>query len=200
MKYRYEIIDSERVSDGFLKLNRYRLKHDLYEGGSSRELIRERLEGLQAASVLLYDPNLDQVVLVEQFRIGALDHQNPPWVLETVGGYIGENESPEDVARREAEEEANCKITELESICTLMVSPGHSVDQIFLFCGRVDASEAGGVFGLDHEGEDIRVVVMDAEQIIAELYDGRVNSTSIIIAVQWLEKERETLRARWLSL
>jgi ADP-ribose pyrophosphatase len=197
MKYSYDILTSEKVFDGFLKVNRYRLTHELYLGGESQELIRERLEGLSASSVLLYDPDLDRVVLVEQFRIGALDQPGHPWMIETIGGLIGQGETPEDVARREAQEEANCEVRELEKICTFMVSPGHSVDRINLFCGRVDASQAGGVHGLDHEGEDIRVVVMDADEAIGELYDGRMNSTSIIIALQWLILNRPRLRKSW---
>ena len=61
MKNKFKLIESKRVFEGFLKINRYRLKHDLYQGGSSRELVRERMEGLQAASVLLYDADLDKV-------------------------------------------------------------------------------------------------------------------------------------------
>jgi ADP-ribose pyrophosphatase len=155
------------------------------------------MEELQASSVLLYDPLLDRVVLIEQFRIGALDQPGNPWVVETVGGYLGAGESPEEVARREALEEADCTIQQLEPICSFMVSPGISVDRIHLFCGLVDASHAGGVHGLDHEGEDIRVLVMDADQAIGELYDGRMNSTSVIIALQWLTLRRDELRQRW---
>ncbi|MEN8179433.1 MAG: NUDIX domain-containing protein [Pseudomonadota bacterium] len=197
MKYSYKLIDNKEVYDGFLKINRYRLTHELYEGGSCDELIRERMEKLRAASVLLYDPKMDQVVLVEQFRIGAIDHQEHPWVIETVGGYLGASETPEEVARREAIEEANCEIRNLEKICEFMVSPGISVDRIHLFCGQVDATKAGGIHGLDHEGEDIRVVVMDAEQAIGELYGGRMNSTSVIIALQWLATQRGELKQRW---
>ncbi len=197
MKFTYKLINNERVLDGFLKVNRYRLTHELYAGGSCAEIVRERMEGLRAASVLLYDPQLEQVVLVEQFRIGAMEHQEHPWVIETVGGYLGANESPEEVARRESIEEADCEIQNLEPICDFMVSPGISVDRIYLFCGQVDASKAGGIHGLDHEGEDIRVVVMEVDQAIGELYGGRMNSTSIIIALQWLAAKREKLKQRW---
>jgi ADP-ribose pyrophosphatase len=197
MQFRYELIETEPVYRGFLKVNRYRLQHDLYLGGKSEVLVRERLEQLRAVSVLLYDPNLDKVVLVEQFRIGAVGKQRVPWVLETVGGFTPQDESDESVARREALEEANCKIGRIEQICEFMVSPGISVDRISLYCAEVDASNAEGVHGLDHEGEDIRVVVMDADAAIAELYDGRANSTSIIIALQWLAINRPALKQRW---
>ena len=197
MRYVYQIIENQPVYEGFLKIHRYCVKHDLFAGGTSAELVRERLEALRASSVLLYDPILDRVVLVEQFRIGALEQPDNPWLVETVGGYVGANEAPEEVARREAVEEANCEIRQLEPICTFMVSPGISVDRIHLFCGQVDASRAGGVHGLDHEGEDIRVLVMDADAAIGELYQGRMNSTSVIIALQWLALNKDALRRRW---
>jgi ADP-ribose pyrophosphatase len=199
MKYSFELLENKRIFDGFLKLNRYRLKHELFAGGNSEVIIRERMERLKAASVLLYDAQLDKVVLVEQFRIGALEHPDHPWVIETVGGYLGDDELPEAVARREALEEADCEIQQLELICEFMVSPGISVDRIHLYCGQVDASKAGGIHGLDHEGEDIRVLVMDADQAIGELYSGRMNSTSVIIALQWLAANRHELRQRWAT-
>ena len=199
MKYRYQILQTEQKYNGFLKLNSYRLKHDLYLGGQSEELVRERLEGLRAAMVLLYDPRLDQVVLVEQFRIGAVGQQETPWVLETVGGLVPDDESDESVARREAVEEANCIIGRMEQICEFMVSPGISVDRIAVFCAEVDSANAAGVHGLDHEGEDIKVVVIKAQEAIAELYTGRANSTSTIIALQWLAMNHAALRERWLQ-
>ena len=199
MNYRFDLLQSEQVYSGFLKLSRYRLRHDLYQGGESETLVRERLEGLRAASVLLYDPRLDQVVLVEQFRIGAVGLEARPWVLETVGGFVPEGESDESVARREAVEEANCAIGRLERICEFMVSPGISVDRIVLFCGEVDSAKAAGVHGLDHEGEDIRVVVMTADEALGELYSGRANSTSILVALQWLALNRLELRERWMA-
>ncbi|MEW8506381.1 MAG: NUDIX domain-containing protein [Candidatus Thiodiazotropha sp.] len=199
MQHKYELLATDPVYRGFLKVNRYLLQHDLYLGGKSEPLIRERLEQLRAVSVLLYDSRLDRVVLVEQFRIGAVGKEPVPWVLETVGGFTPEGESDESVVRREVLEEANCEIGHIEHICEFMVSPGISVDRISLYCAEVDASNAEGVHGLDHEGEDIRVVVMDAEAAIRELYTGRANSTSIIIALQWLAMNRDEIRQKWTS-
>ncbi len=197
MNYTVDLLDTETLYDGFLKLNRYRLRHALFAGGTSPVLVRERIERLRASSVLLYDPDREQVVLVEQFRIGALGQRQRPWLLETVGGYIPAGETPEEVARREALEETGCRLTALEPICTFMVSPGTSVDRIHLFCGRVDASAAAGIHGLEEEGEDIRVVVMEVDEALAELYGGRADSTSLIIGLQWLALHREALRRRW---
>lgn len=199
MKYRYEILEHARVFAGFLKVDRYRLKHDLFLGGESRALVRERLEELRAASVLLFDPVRDEIVLIEQFRIGGLEQPGNPWMLETIGGYIGESENPEEVARRESLEEANCVVKQLVKICDFWVSPGLSSDRIHLYCGQVDATNAAGVHGLEHEGEDIRVVVMKRREAMDELYTGRLNSTSVIIALQWLALHRQELIEKWVS-
>lgn len=198
MKYRYEILDTKPLSEGFLKLNRYRLRHDLFAGGCSDEIERERVEGLQAASVLLYDPERDEVVLIEQFRIGALEEPDGAWLLEIIGGHIGEGESPEEVARRESQEEAGCEVQDLIPVCEFLVSPGTTCERNYLYCGRVDATKADGIHGIDDEGEDIRVLVLKTDAAIGELYGGRINSTTGIIALQWLALHREQIRKQWL--
>ncbi len=143
MKYQFTLLSSETKFHGFLKLNRYQLTHNLFAGGESQVLTRERVESNQAASVLLYDPQMDAVVMVEQFRIGAIERPEGAWLLEVIGGIIEGETAPEEVARREAMEEAGCRIIEIVGICEFMVSPGTSTERIHLFCGRVDASKAG---------------------------------------------------------
>ncbi len=199
MKYQYTILHSETMAEGFLPLKRYRLQHSLFAGGMSAELVRERIEGYQAASLLPYDPVTDEVVLVEQFRIGAMEDAAGAWILEVVGGIIEGDNSPEQVARQESMEESGCEVAELVSICNFLVTPGTSSERIHLFCGRVDSSKANGIHGLDAEGEDIRVVVMSADAAIQGVASGRINSTASIIALQWLALNREQLRQRWLD-
>lgn len=197
MKKHLEVLARETVFDGFLRVDRYRLRHSLYAGGTSRELVRERVERLRAAAILLYDPDADQVVMVEQFRIGAHEAGEGAWLLEVVGGYVPPEESPEAVARREAVEEAGCEVGEIEPIGEFYLSPGTSVERISLYCGRVRAPAGGTVHGLDDEGEDIRVEVLAADAAIAELFTGRVNSTTAIVTLQWLAARRVDLRRRW---
>lgn len=199
MKYEVEIVDTESLYQGFLGIKRFHFRHSLYAGGNSRVLVRERVESFQAASVLLYDPSLDKVVMIEQFRIGAINDAGGPWILEVIGGVVEQGEMPEQVARREAVEEAGCTIKRLTPICNFMVSPGFSTEQIYLFCGEVDASAAGGIHGLEQEGEDIRVEVLSSEEVIGELYGGRINCTSALVAVQWFAMNRDRLRREWLA-
>jgi ADP-ribose pyrophosphatase len=182
---------------GFLTLARYRLRHRLYGGGWSELITRERIEHLNSAAILLYDPSRDQVVMVEQFRIGALECGPGAWVVEPPGGVVAAGEDPATVAVREAREETGCLVTDVQPIASFHVSPGVAAERIHLFCGRTDATSAGGIHGLASEGEDIRVLVLDAPQALDDVRTGRMDTMTAIIALQWLELNRPRLRAIW---
>jgi ADP-ribose pyrophosphatase len=195
---RVQILDKTVCYNGFFRIERYRLRYELFRGGWSRELTRELFERGHAAAVLPYDPVLDAVVLVEQFRIGALEAPGDPWLLEIVAGVIDKpDETPEDVARREAVEEANCYLQDLVHICDYFVSPGGTSERISLFCGKVDAMGVGGVCGLEEEAEDIRVTVVPFSEAIAQFQAGNIRSAAPIIALQWLQLNHDQLRAQW---
>lgn len=196
MNKAFEVLERETVYRGFLKLDRYRLRHESFHGGMCAEVRREQIAGLNAVSVLPYDPVRDQVVLIEQFRIGVIADEQGPWILEPIGGYRPDNESAESVARREGSEEAGLAFARMESIGNFYVSPGLSSERIALFCAEVDTRLAGGIHGLPEEGEETRVVVMSADEAIAGLF-GRIRSTSAIITLQWLASNRQRLRQAW---
>jgi ADP-ribose pyrophosphatase len=191
------IVEVQVAYRGFFKLIRYRLQHRLYDGGWSAVLTRELLERGHAAAVLPYDPVRDEVVLVEQFRIGALRAPEGAWVLETIAGIVEPGEDPRDVARREAAEEAGCVVGELVPMYEFLVSPGGTSERIVLFCARVDASAVGGIHGLTEEGEDIRPRVWGWKEVARELEAGRISSATPIIALQWLALNRDRLRMQW---
>jgi ADP-ribose pyrophosphatase len=192
----FKIESCETVFSGFLKLERYRLRHTSFLGGWCEPVTRERLEGLRAVAVLPYDPRSDSLVLVEQFRVGPLDTPEQAWVLDVIGGYWEPGERAEDVARRECLEEAGCEVLDLVRIGEFLVSPGISSERVALFCARVDAPLSGSVHGLAHEGEQTRVEVVSLEEADAALF-GRINATTALITIQWLLRHRNEVRRRW---
>ncbi len=195
----FEVLMQETVYQGFFSLEQYTLKHTLYKGGWSQPLTRELFRRNNCVAVLLYDPNRDEVVLIEQFRMGAVLQPQSAWLLEIVAGAIEEGETAEQVAYREALEEAGCHIVDLIEIMQFYTTPGGSSERITLFCGRVDSSGIGGVHGLDEEGEDIHVTAVKSEQVFKMLEDGKIESGIPIIAIQWLNIHREKLRKQWLA-
>ena len=196
---RVEIVEKKTVFQGYFQVDRYLLKHRTFEGGWSPVISREIFERGHAASVLPYDPERDAVVLIEQFRAGALAAGLGPWLIEIVAGIIGPGETAEEVVRREAIEEMGRAVTDLEPICTYLLTPGGSSETLAMFCGRVDSDGAGGIHGLDEEGEDIRVLVRSVDEAIAMLNDGTIFNANAVLALQWLALNREGLRRRWLG-
>lgn len=194
---RFAVLERTVAYDGHFKILRYRLCHRLFAGGMSRELTREVFERGHAVAVLPFDPAREQVVLVEQFRIGGIGVIDDPWLIEPVAGIIEPGERAPDVARRETAEEAGLELLDLVPACTYFASPGGSTETCQVFIGRVDAAGAGGIFGLADEGEDIRVHVVPLATALAWLDDGRVHAATTVIALQWLALHRAALQERW---
>ncbi len=191
-----EIISKESVFEGFFKMVKYRFKHKLFAGGWSDVVEREMFERGHAAAMLPYDPKTDQVVIIEQIRIGALEHEHP-WQLEIVAGMIDRAESAEEVIRREAEEEAGITVGRVASVTSYYPSSGGCSEKLDVFVGEVDASKAHGIHGLDYEDEDIRVHVLSREQAYQWVKDGRFENGASIIALQWLQLNHQELRSQW---
>lgn len=199
MNFQFEILDKLICYSGFFRMEKYRLRHELFAGGWSGDFSRECLERGHAVAVLPYDPLTDQVILLEQFRVGALDFPGGPWLLEIVAGIMDHPaESAESVACREAIEEAGCHLLELVPIGRYLVSPGGTSESITLFCGRIDATTVtDGIRGLSEEHEDIRVRIVSRTEALDLLQQGRIGSATPIIALQWLAMNYGSLQKQW---
>lgn len=194
----YEILQTDVLYQGMFRLVKLHLRHRLFNGGWSKVFTREVLMRLPAAAVLPYDPVMEHIILIEQFRPGAIDRYVNPWQIEIPAGIIEQNEKPEDIAIREAEEEAGVKLSKLELICDYSVSPGGSNEYLHIYCGQVDAANAGGIHGLAHEHEDIRVLNISLEEALNKLHAREIKNAPAIIALQWLELNKKSLRQKWL--
>lgn len=161
------------------------------------EISREVFVRHDAVCMLPYDPQRDEVVLIEQFRVGVLGKTGNPWLIELVAGLIDKDEQPEQVAHREAQEEAGLDISALWPMTKYFPSPGGSTEFVHLFLGRCDSRGVGGLHGLVEEGEDIRVSVWAFEDALQAVRDGRISNAASIIALQWLALNRAEVRGLW---
>ena len=203
-----EVIEKTTPFDGYFRIDRYSIKHRLFEGGWGGEISREIFERGHAACCLLFDPERDALVFIEQFRPGAYAAlaspwydaaESSPWLIEVVAGIIDEGENPEDVVRREALEESGCTVSNLELISHYLVTPGGSTESMFSYCGRVDSSTAMGIHGVAEEGENIRVFVVSADEAFAMMDQGRIINSMTMIAMMWFRTNHQNLRTRWLE-
>jgi ADP-ribose pyrophosphatase len=183
---------------GFFSLFEYRFRYRKFDGSISEVVSREILERGHAVVLLAYDDKRDQVVLIEQIRIAAIDTQDSPWMLELIAGMMDhDNESVEEVARREAMEEAGIVIGKCKPIINYLASPGGLTEQLQILVGQVDSSTAKGVHGLAEENEDIKVHVVSREQAYKWVENGVINNAASIIALQWLQLNYLSLKNEW---
>ena len=192
-----EIIARETLYSGFFSMDLYRFRHRLFNGEMSGEIRREIFERGHAAVLLPFDPVRDEVVLVEQIRIAAYDASESPWLLEMVAGMIEEGETVEDVARREALEEAGLVVGRTKPVLSYLASPGGTSERLSIMVGEVDATTAEGIHGLADENEDIRVHVVSREQAYQWVEEGKIDNAASVIALQWLQLHYRTLRNEW---
>lgn len=199
------VLERQTAYSGYFSIVRYRLQHRLYAGGWGPDFSREVFSRGHAVAVVLYDPDQDRLVLIEQFRVGAFiagleapDQvgQQSPWLLEVVAGIIDSDETAEEVARREALEEAGCPIYTLLPIQTIMASPGGTSESIALFLGLCKAPAHGSLHGLADEHEDIRVLVASPDEVWAWMDSGRIINGPGLVALMWFRIHQATYRSK----
>ncbi len=188
----WTLINKKIVYQGFLSIEEYQLQHDLYRGGQSEVITRQLMERGHAVAVLLFDPAEDNLILIEQFRIGAKDDASP-WLTELVAGMIEDGESIEQVVVRECREEAGVDITNYRELFSYYASPGGCSEKVTLYYAEADSSLAGGIHGLDEEHEDIKVKVVSYSEGVKQLEQGIINSATPILALQWLQIHHDEL-------
>jgi ADP-ribose pyrophosphatase len=179
------------------RLDQYSLRFRRFDGDWSPVVSREVFERGHAAALLPYDPIRDEIVLIEQFRAGAMAAGCNPWLYEIVAGVIDAGETPQDVAHREGLEETGLKIQFSKLIYDYLASPGGSSENCHVYIGCVDASNTPEFAGLTEESEDIRIHVLPAADAFVLLNNNKINNAVSIIALQWLEHRHQTLRRDW---
>ncbi|MEA3410582.1 MAG: NUDIX domain-containing protein [Pseudomonadota bacterium] len=194
---KWEILDTTLCYQGFFRVDKFRLRHSLYSGGQSDVLVRELVQHSNAVAVLPYDPATDRVVLIEQFRTGAIGGPMGPWLLEIVAGLIDPGERAEIAAVRETREETGCDPSALHHVYDYYSTPGGFRERVSLYIARVDAGRASGIHGQIEEGEDICIRVVGVDEAIGMMESGLITSAQPIVALQWLAMNRGKLRADW---
>lgn len=191
-----EILREETIYKGHFELKKVFFRHKLFAGGMSGEVCRELLIKGEAAVLIAYDPHKDNVVLVEQVRIGAYDKQSEqsPWLLELVAGMVDTDESPKEVAIREAKEEAGLNVKNIQYAFNVWDSPGGMVEKIHFFFGEVDTTHVGGIYGLEEENEDILVHIVSREKAYQWVEEGKINNALALLGLQWLQLNYQKIR------
>ena len=195
----FEIISKSVEYEGHFKVLDQKLRFKMFAGSWSEIIKREIVIRPAAVVVLLYNPMEDTILLVEQFRPGAVGHSNvdSPWLLEPVAGLIEINHTIEETAIREVKEEAGCEVLDLIPVRQYLAYPGVSNEMVYVFCGKINTNKTGGLYGLLSEAEDIKAHLLPVNEVFKLLGNNKMFNASGIIALQWLKININIVRDKW---
>ncbi|MEY8098623.1 NUDIX domain-containing protein [Falsihalocynthiibacter sp. S25ZX9] len=192
------IIAQNRAYDHFFALDDVRLTHRRFDGDVSPEIERAIFVMVDSVTVLPYDPVLDRVLLIEQFRVGPLIRgDTSPWSVEPIAGRVDAGETPEMAAHRESLEEAGLTALELELIGEYYPSPGAITEYLYSYIGITDLSKVtAGLGGVAAEGEDIQRHILSFDAFMERVTSGAGANGPLLLSAYWLAQNRDRLRAQ----
>lgn len=173
------------------------LRFPTFDGGLSASVTRATFLGGDAVTVLPYDPRLDCVLVIRQFRHGVFARGDAhPWLIEPAAGRIDPNEEPETTAHRELREETGVEGGDLHLVAHYYPSPSAYSEYIFSYVAVTDLSGRDGkTAGLDSEDEDIMSHVVSFERLMELVASGAANTAPLVLSAFWLAQNRKSLRA-----
>ncbi|WP_424812398.1 NUDIX domain-containing protein [Roseococcus sp. YIM B11640] len=194
-----EIRADEVVWPGRFPVQRVRFTYERFDGGRSPELTWELWRRGAGVAMLPFDPWADRVALIEQFRLPVHAAGLPPIHTECVAGLLEAGEDPQEAALRETQEEAGLAPDRVEKIGQYMLMQGGCDELMHLHCGRARLPEPETVknHGLQHEGEDIRLLIMPTARAMAMLDANEIRNATCAMSLFWLRHHHARLRDEW---
>lgn len=187
MKKRFKNIEKKLLSDNWATLHKVTFDYQNSQG-SWEPQVREVYDRGNGAAVLLYNDKKKTVVLTKQLRMPTYFNGNEDGMLIEVCAGLLDDHDPETAIKKEIEEETGYRLSKVEQVLELYMSPGSVTETIHLFIARYSSNEKvsdGG--GASDESEDIEVL----EYAFAKAYDmirtGEIKDAKTVILLQHLK-------------
>ena len=179
------ILEEKVINKGWtlLKATTFEL---MRRDGSWQRQQRETYDRGNGATILLYNPAQQTVILTRQFRFPAFVNGTPDGMLiETCAGMLDQDD-PATCIKRETEEETGYKITHIRKVFEAYMSPGSVTERVYFFVGEYSAADKvsdGG--GHHHEGEDIEVLEISLDDALERVAAGTICDGKTIMLLQY---------------
>jgi len=182
-----KILSTEILSNNWYTLNKVTYEYTKKDGSKITQA-REAYDRGNGATILLYNPLLNTVILTKQFRLPTYINGNDTGMLiESCAGLLDKN-NPEECIRRETEEETGYKIRKVQKIFEAYMSPGSVTEILYFFIAEysndMKVNDGGG---LESEEENIEVLELNFDLAMDMIKTGEIKDGKTIMLLQYLK-------------
>lgn len=180
-----EITETKILSDNWYTLRKITYNY-LKKDGQWETQSREAYDRGNGATILLYNKNTKTVILTRQFRMPTyLNGNETGMLIEACAGLL-DKDNAEECIKRETEEETGYKISSVEKLFEVYMSPGSVTEIVHFFAAGytkdMKVSEGGGVAG---EHENIEVLEFDFDTAYNMIKTGEIKDAKTIMLLQY---------------
>jgi GDP-mannose pyrophosphatase NudK len=187
MNNRVSIVNEEVLSDNWYTLRKYTFDYQRHDGNWERQS-REAYDRGNGATILLYNPDKQTVILTSQFRLPTYTNgNNTGMLIEACAGLL-DKDNAEDCIKREAEEETGYKVSAVRKIFEAYMSPGSVTEILYFFVAEyADDMKVSDGGGCETEQENIEVMEIPFAKAIEMVSNGEIRDAKTIMLIQYAQ-------------
>jgi len=182
-----KIIESTVLSDHWYVLRKITFEIAKDNSPAVRQT-REAYDRGNGATILLYNKEHKTVILTRQFRIPTFINGNATGMLIECCAGLLDKENPEDCIKRETEEETGYKISTVQKVFEVYMSPGSVTELVYFFVAEYSKEmKTGKGGGLQEEHEDIEILELDFDKATEMITSGEIKDGKTIMLLQYAQ-------------
>ena len=157
----------------------------LKKDGNWETQSREAYDRGNGATILLYNKNSKTVILTRQFRMPTyLNGNESGMLIEACAGLL-DKDNAEECIRKETEEETGYKISAVQKLFEVYMSPGSVTEIVHFFAAEytkdMKVNDGGGVAD---EQENIEVLEFNFDKAYNMIASGEIKDAKTIMLLQ----------------
>jgi len=182
-----KITKTEVLSNNWYVLRKITYDY-LKKDGTWETQAREAYDRGNGATILLYNKENKTVILTQQFRMPTyLNGNETGMMIEACAGLL-DKDNAEECIKRETEEETGYKISSVQKVFEVYMSPGSVTEIVHFFVAEYSKDmkvNDGG--GLSDEQENIEVLEIDFLKALEMIKNGRIKDAKTIMLLQYAQ-------------
>lgn len=187
MNSRVSIVNEEVLSDNWYTLRKYTFDFQRHDGNWERQS-REAYDRGNGATILLYNPDKQTVILTRQFRLPTYTNGNQTGMLIEACAGLLDKDNAEDCIKREAEEETGYKLSSVRKIFEAYMSPGSVTEILYFFVAEyADNMKVSDGGGCETEQENIEVMEIPFAKAIQMVASGEIRDAKTMMLIQYAQ-------------